>query len=142
MTTGFRPCSRLSAGLDTLESVSAGKIACPTEYFDRNQLSLLLQLPDQAANLARNQERVSRVKRAFGDVSEALGAANIEFAVLKGFAHWERSTPDPARRMQYDLDLFCPHAAAEARDVLTRRLGYESIQGTEEFPTDHLRPLV
>ena len=61
----------------------------PTEYFDRNQLTLLLQLPGgpHAANLARNQERVSRIKKAFWDVSEALGAANIEFAVLKGFAN-------------------------------------------------------
>ena len=88
----------------------------PTEYFDRNQLTLLLQLPGSAANLARNQERVSRIKKAFWDVSAALGAANIEFAVLKGFAHWDRFTRDPALRMQYDLDLFCPHAAAEARD--------------------------
>ena len=113
-------------------------------YFDRNQLTLLLGLPGslQAANLARNQERERRVKQVFWDVSQALGAANIEFAVLKGFANWDGFTPDPALRMQYDLDLFCPHAAAEARDTLTRRLGFESIQGGEEFPTDHLPPLV
>ena len=141
-------CSRLSAGLDTLESVSAGKIACPTKdalyYFDRNQLTLLLKLPGgvHAANLAKNQERLQRMKQAFWGVSEALHKANIEFAVLKGFAHWDRFAPDPALRMQYDLDLFCPHAAAEARDTLTRHLGYASIQGVEEFPTDHLPPLV
>jgi hypothetical protein len=72
-------------------------------YFDRNQLTLLLRLPGsvQAANLAKNHERVERMKRNFWDVSAALGAANIEFAVLKGFANWERFTPDPALRMQY-----------------------------------------
>jgi len=120
----------------------------PTEkaalyYFDRNQLTLQLRLAGSihAANLTKNQERLQRMKQAFWDVSAALRAANIEFAVLKGFAHWDRFTTDPALRMQYDLDLFCPHAA-EARDTLTRHLGYESIQGAEEFPTDHLPPLV
>jgi hypothetical protein len=113
-------------------------------YFDRNQLTLLLRLPGKAhaANLARNQERVRRMKEAFWDVSAALGAAGIEFAVLKGFANWERFTPDPALRMQYDLDLFCPHGTAEARDTLKRQLGYESIPGADEFPTDHLPALV
>ncbi len=132
-----------------LESVSAGKIACPTTkaalyYFDRNQLTLLLRLRGSvhAANLAKNHERVERMKRNFWDVSAALDAANIEFAVLKGFANWERFTPDPGLRMQYDLDLFCPHAVVEARDTLTRHLGYESIPGAEEFPTDHLPALV
>jgi hypothetical protein len=101
------------------------------DYFDRNPLTLLLRLPGSVhtTNLARNQERVRRTKQAYWDVSAALGGANIEFAVLKGFANWERFTPDPALRMQYDLDLFCPHAAVEARDTLTRQLGYESVQG-------------
>src|ERR1700680_4253023 len=50
-------------------------------YFDRNQLTLQLRLPGHvhAANLARNQERLLRMKKAFGDVSAALEAANIEF---------------------------------------------------------------
>ena len=113
-------------------------------YFDRNQLTLLLRLPGRVhtANLEKNQERVRRVKQAFREVSAALSAASIEFAVLKGFANWERFTPEPALRMQYDLDLFCPHGAAEARDTLTRQLGYESLQGAEEFSTDHLPALV
>jgi hypothetical protein len=113
-------------------------------YFDRNQLTLLLRLPGAVhdTNLARNQERIERLKRAYWDVSDALGAANIEFAVLKGFANWERFVPDPSLRMQYDLDLFCPHAAAEARDTLVRSLGYESLPGAEEFPTDHLPALI
>jgi hypothetical protein len=113
-------------------------------YFDRNQLTLLLRLPGTigAANLARNRERIQRVKKAFCDVSATLGAANIEFAVLKGFANWDRFAANPSLRMQYDLDLFCPDAAAEASCALIRGLGYVPIKDAEEFPTDHLPALV
>ena len=113
-------------------------------FFDRNQLTLLLRLPGSVheANLAGNRERERRLKEAFQDVSTTLGAAGIEFVVLKGFANWERFTPDASLRMQYDLDLYCPHAARQAHDTLIRSLGYESIPGAEEFPTDHLPALV
>src|SRR5215469_6046305 len=79
-------------------------------YFGRNQLTLFLRLPGprHEANLAKNRERIARIKEAFREVSAALSEANIEFAVLKGFANWNQFTPDPSLRMQYDLDLFCP----------------------------------
>jgi Uncharacterised nucleotidyltransferase len=119
-------------------------------YCDRNQLTLYLRsrvrAPDEIgrrldANLAGNRERIRRVKQAYWEVSGALQAANIEFVALKGFANWERFTADPAARLQYDLDLFCPHEAGAARDALTR-LGYESIARAEQYPTDHLPALI
>jgi hypothetical protein len=119
-------------------------------YCDRNQLTLLLGsragLPSHIErriddNRAANRERIERIKQVFADITEALDAAGIEFVVLKGFAHWERFSPDPPSRLQYDLDLYCPERAVEAREALAR-LGYESIVGGEEFPTDHLPALV
>jgi hypothetical protein len=61
--------------------------------------------------------------------------------VLKGFSNWGQFSADPQSRLQYDLDLYCPEKAAWARDALID-LGYESILGGEEFPTDHLPALV
>ena len=115
-------------------------------YFDRNQFSLMLPrdgLPDDVQrrlekNSADNRERVRRLKRAFAEIDEAI---TTPFLVLKGFANWDQFTPDPISRVQYDLDLYCPDTATEARDALTS-IGYESIRGTEKFSTDHLPPLV
>jgi hypothetical protein len=115
-------------------------------YFDRNQLTLMLPragLPDSIQrrldkNSADNRERVRRLKQAFLEIDEAI---KTPFLVLKGFANWDQFTTDPLSRVQYDLDLFCPDTAAEARDALIR-LGYESIHAGQKFPTDHLPPLV
>jgi Uncharacterised nucleotidyltransferase len=133
-----------AAGPQQLPVFSEPEWKAALYFFDRNQLTLLLRLPVSVhdANLAKNQERARRMKQAFADVSAALAAANIEFAVLKGFANWEHFTPDPHLRMQYDLDLFCPQAAAAARDTLIRSLGYEPLPGAGQFPTDHLPALV
>jgi hypothetical protein len=115
-------------------------------YFDRNQLTLMLpraglpvsvqQRLDQ--NAADNRERLRRLKQTFAEID---GAIKSPFLVLKGFANWDQFTRDPLSRVQYDLDLYCPDSAVEARDALTG-LGYESIRGGEKFSTDHLPPLV
>ena len=119
-------------------------------YCDRNQLTLLLRpldgLPADVRrlldrNLENNRERVRRMKQVFRDCAGALEDAGVEFAVLKGFANWDRFTADPERRLQYDLDLFCPQPEA-ARDALVARLGYEPIGRAEDFPTDHLPALI
>jgi hypothetical protein len=115
-------------------------------YFDRNQFTLMLPrdgLPDDVQrrlnkNSADNQERVHRLKDAFSEIDKAI---KTPFLVLKGFANWDQFTPDPLSRVQYDLDLYCPDTATEVRDALIR-LGYQSIQGGEKFPTDHLPALV
>jgi hypothetical protein len=131
---------------DSLPAFSEAEWKAALYYFDRNQLTLLLPragLPESverrlARNHADNQERARRLKQAFLEIDEAL---ETPFLVLKGFANWDQFSPDPITRVQYDIDLFCPSTAAEARDALSR-LGYESIHGTEKFPTDHLPLLV
>lgn len=119
-------------------------------YFDRNQLTLALRsnvdLPERVRrrldkNFSDNQQRIARVTAAFSGAEKALTETKVEFLVLKGFANWDQFSPDPACRVQYDLDLFCPTGAGEARQALMR-LGYESTPGTEKFPTDHLPPLI
>jgi len=75
------------------------------------------------------------MKSAFWRVQEAL---NNDFIVLKGFANWENYWPDPERRIQYDLDLFCPDPIS-ARNKLIQ-LGYEETEQRSRI--DHLPPLV
>ena len=113
-------------------------------FFDRHQLTLRLSPgihPRLSKNLDDNRLRVARTTQAFWEVKEALDAAGIEFVAMKGFTHWEGYSPNPVSRMQYDLDLFCPGAAAEARDALSR-IGYESMRNREQFPVDHLPALI
>jgi hypothetical protein len=115
-------------------------------YCDRNQLTLMLPragLPEDVQrrldrNAADNRERVRRLKESFFEIGEIV---RTPYLVLKGFANWDQFTPDPLSRIQYDLDLFCPDTAPEVRAALAQ-LGYESIQGAEKFPTDHLPALV
>jgi hypothetical protein len=92
-------------------------------------------------NLARNRERAAHLLETWDEVAAALASAGIEAAVLKGFSHWGEYTGGPATRLQYDLDLYAPHAAAAARDAVTR-LGYTPVPGMERAPTDHLPALV
>ena len=117
-------------------------------FFDRHQLTLLPRgrFPESVQrrldqNLAANRERIRRMKQAFWQVQDTLDAAGIEFVVLKGFANWDRFTADPERRLQYDLDLYCPGAAIDARTAL-KSLGYESIPTDGRTAVDHLPALV
>ncbi len=79
---------------------------------------------------------------AFDEVAQVLERAGIEFTVLKGFANWGLFSPDPAARLQYDLDLYSPDQAVKASDLLVARLGYDFVGKPEAFPTDHLPALV
>jgi hypothetical protein len=115
-------------------------------FFHRHQLALALRgldLPGSIdARLDRDYEsngrRIERMKRAFFEASTAISP---EFVALKGFAHWEQFSPDPASRVQYDIDLYCPRGSEVAAGEL-RALGYEPSPGVEKFPTDHLPPLI
>ena len=123
------------------------------DYSDRSRLTLLLR---QAArermpawvrertdqNAACNQNRVRRLEQIYSHVAGALQAAGIAFVALKGLTHGRWFGVPAQNRMQYDIDLFAPAASVPAaRDVLLR-LGYEPIEGTEHFPTDHLPAMV
>ena len=106
-------------------------------YCDRHQITLLLQ----KTHVPANRERIRRLKAAFWRVQETLDAAGIEFVVLKGFANWDRYWADLELRLQYDLDLYCPHQALAARQVL-EKIGYESTPSDGRVSVDHLPALV
>src|SRR5258708_1326458 len=59
-------------------------------------------------NLDRNTQRFDRIREAYSEIARLLGAASVEFAVLKGFSHVPQFVEDPRWRVQYDLDVFCP----------------------------------
>lgn len=121
-------------------------------YCDRTQLTLALardrgEFPAWIRkridrNLADNTKRFERVKAAYAEISSALERAGVEFLVLKGFTHVSRFTSDPRRRVQYDIDLFCPEQSVNhARDVALQ-LGYEPIHGVDRLPLDHLPTMI
>ncbi|HWB86668.1 MAG TPA: nucleotidyltransferase family protein [Bryobacteraceae bacterium] len=116
------------------------------EFYDRERLTLLLRPPDGAAapllraRESKNIERVARLRSTFAEISTALAERGIEFAVLKGFSLWPDFVPELRRRLQYDLDFFCPESVGAAHDAL-RQLGYEPMRQSEDLPTDHLTPL-
>lgn len=141
---------RFDGGKRDLPEFNESEWKAALYFFDRSQLTLALRsnvnLPENIRrrldrNYADNQLRIALMQAAFSSADKVLTAANVEFLVLKGFANWELFSPDPACRVQYDLDLFCPAGAVEASQALMR-LGYESTPGTEKFPTDHLPPLI
>jgi hypothetical protein len=142
---------RFSGDAESSRAFSEPEWKAAVYYFDRNQLTLALlanpRLPPDVRrriekSLAANRQRIQRVITAFDEVAQVLKDAGIEFAVLKGFANWGRFSPDPATRLQYDLDLYNPHEAAKASDLLIAKLGYHFVGKPEAFPTDHLPALV
>jgi len=121
-------------------------------YFaDRNQLALLVrgvcepQLPEPVRHrldrdYAVNRERLLRMREVFREADSALRTRGIECVLLKGFAGIADYVRDPNARVQYDLDLYCPHHARAASDVL-EELGYQKA-GSADPAADHLPPLV
>jgi len=100
---------------------------------DRHGLKPLI---DPAAR-ARNAIRVQRIAAAYAEI-----APLFDHVVLKGFTHIPDFTPDPATRVQYDLDLYVPPAQKEkARDALIA-IGYEPIGRMEGLAMDHLPTMV
>jgi len=93
-------------------------------------------------NLKGNAERFKNIRNVFEDLSAALKKAGIEFAVLKGFAHWPGYVLDPLHRPQYDFDLLCaPGQVHGARKVLAS-IGYEPLSGFANHPIDHLTAMI
>lgn len=106
-------------------------------YCDRQGLTLLLRhiLPEETAEPARkNRLRLQVAEETYRRVARLPG----EFVALKGITQCELFGIRPEDRAQYDIDLYFPRDTVEAaRDALLAQ-NYESIAGTESFPTDHL----
>lgn len=119
----------------------------------RARLALLLahlRGPDLPARIrdrierdrARNAQRLGKLRSALVEILSRLEAAQVDYVLLKGFAHGGDFNPAPDVRMHYDIDLYCPGSGLHiARDRILQ-LGYEPLPGLENFPTDHLPVMV
>jgi hypothetical protein len=105
------------------------------------------QLPDWVRaridqNLSANAQKFERLKLVYAELSNALRQAGAEHLVLKGFAQWAGYVRDPLLRMQSDIDIFCPSdSVLLARDAVAA-LGYESLKGIDDVPSDHLPSMI
>jgi MFS family permease len=94
-----------------------------------------------ARNRSDNVERFERIKAAYLEIADALSSADVEFVVLKGFAHFDPGRK-PQSRMQGDIDLFSPpECISSAKDVLCS-LGYQPLKGFDDSPSDHLPAMI
>lgn len=123
------------------------------DFADRTQLTLALglkcreHLPDWVRcridhNLADNAERWSRTKAAYQEAADAFGARELEFLVLKGFAHYPRFVDDPRHRPQGDLDLLFTESQVSQAFEAAVGLGYRPINERDAHPIDHLPMMV
>ena len=93
-------------------------------------------------NLLSNNERWQRLKVFYGEISQALEAAGLDFVVLKGFSHVPYFVASGCLRTQYDVDLLLPRELVRAAMDVARSLGYQPIEGGDQHPIDHLPTLV
>jgi hypothetical protein len=109
-------------------------------WCDRQGLTLFLRgwLPDATAEAAhKNRLRL----QAAEEIYRRLAGLPAEFIALKGLTQCHLFGIRPEDRAQYDIDLYLPRDTVEtARDALLA-WNYESIEGMEKFPTDHLPAL-
>jgi MFS family permease len=114
------------------------------EFLARSQLALFIRrdlAPERLAEDAiKNRKRLAILLDTYREVAATL--REIEFVALKGITQCDVFGIDPERRAQYDIDLFCPRDTVERAREAFFESGYESIEGMETFPTDHLPALV
>jgi MFS family permease len=154
--TGSHPLAAVIEALRFDDATTGGLSRLDEEalgWCDRAQLTLELGLRRMSAlpapvqeriarNLASNRERTRRLEGHFAAAIAALARRGLDPVVLKGFAHTPDFIADPARRPQYDIDLWLPYEEAlRAREALAE-LGYETFESTDRHPTDHLPVLV
>lgn len=123
------------------------------EFCNRSQITLALRRRARDAmpgwvreitdrNLADNIERLRAIQDLYRLISGRLAQAGIEFVALKGLTQCPLFGSRPEDRPQYDVDLYVPRETMfAARDALTGA-GFESMEGMDRFPTDHLPALI
>jgi hypothetical protein len=138
---------------DALTRLDGSQWRAALDFCNRSQLTLALRrrayeamppwvrgIADQ--NLAHNLERLRVVEDLYHSVSQRLRTAGVEFVALKGLTQCPLFGSQPQDRPQYDIDLYTPRETVyAARDALLA-LGFESMEGMEHFPTDHLPALI
>jgi hypothetical protein len=123
------------------------------EFCDIAHLTLLLEGSFQKCapawvlsrvdqNLADNRKRLEMIKTVYGEIAQALLAADVEHVVVKGFAQYPGLAQNAESRVQSDIDLYCPKEGIwRAYDALVE-LGYEATKTLEGFPSDHLPVMI
>jgi len=138
---------------DALRALTDAQWREALEFSDRWQLTLSLRRMARDAmpswvrertdgNAGRNLERLARLEELYRDLAATLDAAGIEFLALKGLAHCPDFGSQKEDRTQCDVDLFVPREGLYAARDAILALGYESMDEVEDFPTDHLPPLI
>jgi hypothetical protein len=120
------------------------------DFADRSGLSLFLPtlpFPEPArirldACLARNCERLRRLRILYRQIPAILDEAGIPFVFLKGLTQCRLSGIPPGRRVQYDIDLFTPPERAAQASAALSRLGFEPFREAEGRSSEHLPPLI
>jgi hypothetical protein len=91
-------------------------------------------------NIADNTQRFQMIKTTYAEIAQALTEAHVDYLVLKGFAKTPEYARDPRRRIQSDIDLFCPpETVFRARDALSA-LGFRAQHRVDDV-CEHLPPL-
>jgi predicted MFS family arabinose efflux permease len=93
-------------------------------------------------DIAKNAGRFERIKAEYSAIAGALGEADADHLVLKGFTHWPGYVEHPRFRRQSDIDIYCPPDSIDRAQSALSGLGYEPVDWVEPGPSDHLPPLI
>ena len=138
------------ANQERLQSLSESEWKAALAFCDSARLTLTLgrycaaALPDWvrlriARNYSGNALRFAALKTALLEIADCFAARDLDFVLLKGFAHSPDFTPDPLLRAQTDLDVWCmPESVFAARDLMLG-LGYIPVAPSHGR---HLAPMV
>jgi hypothetical protein len=89
-------------------------------------------------NLADNRIRAAKIAEAYREIAVAFQDAGIDHVVVKGFTQCPDFSPELDRRMQSDIDLYCPRALIPAAQQLLEQLGYAGDPALKNYPADHV----
>lgn len=82
------------------------------------------------SNLHDNAKRSRDMLEHFHAVNRALESAGVRFAVQKGFALYPAYWPDPALRLQLDLDYLVEAEEAPQAASMLQEFGYQRVRYT------------
>lgn len=93
-------------------------------------------------NLSHNRDRLQRLVELYRWLAQTFTAQTIDFVALKGLTQCPLFGSQPEDRPQYDVDFFIPRETiGPAYDFLLAS-GYQSLEGVDHLPTDHLPALI
>lgn len=84
--------------------------------------------------------RVESIREEAAFLNKLFDAANVQHAVLKGFALVPDYCPHPALRTQYDLDYLVPPEKLAQAEAVLQRSGYIPKISGEDYHITYVRP--